>query len=144
MLGSGTGPYAKGLSRRPSNLIAKGVNRRRGDQFARQEAMMTPSRWFRVPGFWFLAGATLFSLHSQSLASINQTGALLVPTATAAKSCSGAFRYAARVGNSDIVTISPVQLFAEDRRLTKTRYTSRAMAGFGSERSPVLSSNTMC
>ena len=62
----------------------------------------------------------------------------------APKSCSGAFRYAARVGNSDIVAISPVQLFAEDRKLAKTRYTGRAMSGFGTERSPVLSANTMC
>jgi hypothetical protein len=62
----------------------------------------------------------------------------------APKSCSGAFRYAARVGNSDIVTVSPVQLFADDRRLARTRYTSRAMAGFGAERSAVLAANTMC
>lgn len=100
--------------------------------------------WCRLPALGLLSAVAQFSLHSQSLASINQAGALLVPTARVAKSCSGAFRYAARVGNSDIVTISPVQLFAEDRRLAKTRYTARAMAGFGSERSPVLSSNTMC
>jgi hypothetical protein len=101
-------------------------------------------RWCRLAGLTLLTAAANFSLHSQSLASINQAGALLIPTAAAAKSCSGAFRYAARVGNSDIIAVSPVQLFAEDRRLTKTRYTSRAMAGFGNERSPVLSSNTMC
>jgi hypothetical protein len=101
-------------------------------------------RWCRLAGLTLLTVAAQFSLHSQSLASINQASALLVPATAAAKSCSGAFRYAARVGNSEIVTISPVQLFAEDRRLAKTRYTSRAMAGFGAERSPVLSSNTMC
>jgi hypothetical protein len=109
----------------------------------RQGAIMFP-RWCRLAGLALLTVAAGFSLQSQSLASINQAGALLIPAAAAAKSCSGAFRYAARVGNSDIVTISAVQLFAEDRRLTKTRYTSRAMAGFGSDRSPVLSSNTMC
>jgi len=70
--------------------------------------------------------------------------ALLVPVTAAPKSCSGAFRYAARVGNSDIVTVSAVQLFAEDRRLTRTRYTGRAMSGFDTERSPVLLANTMC
>ena len=68
---------------------------------------------------------------SQGLASINQAGALLSPITAAPKSCSGAFRYAARVGNSDIVSISPVQLFAEDRKLSRTRYTARAMAGLG-------------
>jgi len=101
-------------------------------------------RWCRLAGLTLLTAASHFSLQSQSLASINQAGALLIPTVAAAKSCSGAFRYAARVGNSDIVAISPMQLFAEDRRLAKTRYSSRAMAGFGNERSPVLSSNTMC
>ena len=91
-----------------------------------------------------LTAAALISQPSESIASINQAGALLVPTAAAPKSCSGAFRYAARTGNSDIVTISPVQLFAEDRRLSRTRYTSRAMVGLGAERSPVISSSTMC
>jgi hypothetical protein len=88
--------------------------------------------------------AALFSVNSQGLASLNHVGALLVPVTAGPKSCSGAFRYAARVGNNDIVTISPVQLFAEDRRLTRTRYTSRAMFGFTAERSPLMSSNTMC
>jgi hypothetical protein len=83
-------------------------------------------------------------LQSEGLASINQAGALLSPITMAPKSCSGAFRYAARVGNSDIVTISPAHIFAEDRRLSRTRYTSRAMAGFGAERSRVLSASTMC
>jgi hypothetical protein len=83
-------------------------------------------------------------LQSEGLASINQAGALLSPITMAPKSCSGAFRYAARVGNSDIVTISPAHIFAEDRRLSRTRYSSRAMAGFGAERSVLMSSNTMC
>lgn len=104
---------------------------------------MTP-RWFRSAGLPFVAAAFVFSLSTQGFAKVNQAGALLVPTTVAPKSCSGAFRYAARLGNSDIVTISPVQVFADDRRLAKTRYTGRAMAGFGAERSPVLSANTMC
>ena len=104
---------------------------------------MTP-RWFRSVGLSLAAAAFVFLLPTQGVAKINQAGALLVPTTAAPKTCSGAFRYAARVGNSDIVTISPVQVFAEDRRLSKTRYTGRAMAGFGAERSPVLSANTMC
>ncbi len=83
-------------------------------------------------------------LQSEGFASINEAGALLSPITVAPKSCSGAFRYAARVGNTDIVSISPVQLFAEDRRLTRTRYTSRAMVGLGADRSVLMSSNTMC
>lgn len=102
---------------------------------------MVSSRSFRLAGVG-LAGALLFS--SPSFAKINQAGALMVPVIAAPKSCSGAFRYAARVGNSDIVSVSPVQVFAEDRRLAKTRYTGRAMSGFDTERSPVLSANTMC
>jgi hypothetical protein len=86
----------------------------------------------------------VISPQSQGLASINQAGALLSPITLAAKSCSGAFRYAAREGNSDIVVVSPAHVFAEDRRLTRTRYTSRAMAGFGADRSPLMLSNTMC
>ena len=105
---------------------------------------MSPSCWPRLNGLPLLAAALLLSLTSQSFASINQAGALLVPTTAAPKSCSGAFRYAARVGNSDIVVISPVQLFADDRRLARTRYTSRAMVGLGTERSPVHSLITMC
>ena len=101
---------------------------------------MSPSRWPRL----FLAAALLFPLTSQSVAKINEAGSLLVPATAAPKSCSGAFRYAARVGNSDIVTASPAKIFAADRRLTRTRYTGRAMAGLGTERSPLLSANTMC
>ncbi len=103
---------------------------------------MVSSRWFRSLGLAVVAGVLLAP--SPGFAKINQAGLLLVPTTAAPKSCSGAFRYAARVGNSDIVTISPVQVFAEDRRLAKTRYTGRAMSGFGTERSVVLSANTMC
>src|SRR5207237_519348 len=106
--------------------------------------MMTPSRWCRLTRLALFAAALLFALTSQSHASINQAGALLVPTTAAPKSCSGAFRYAARVGNSDIVAISPVQVFADDRRLARTRYTGRAMSGFDTERSAVLLANTMC
>ena len=105
---------------------------------------MTPSRWRRLTVLPLFAAALLLSVPSQGFAKINQAGTLLVPVTAAPKSCSGAFRYAARVGNSDIVTVSAVQLFAEDRRLTRTRYTGRAMSGFDTERSPVLLANTMC
>ena len=104
---------------------------------------MSSSRWCRISAS-LLTAIGLFFQNSQGLASINQAGALLSPVAAAPKSCSGAFRYAARVGNRDIVTISPVQIFAEDRRLSRTRYTSRAMVGLGTERSALMVSNTMC
>jgi hypothetical protein len=97
-----------------------------------------------LAGLPLVAAAFLVFPPSPGFAKINQAGALMVPVAASPKSCSGAFRYAARVGNSDIVSISPVQIFAADRRLAKTRYTGRAMAGFGPEHSPVLSANTMC
>ena len=105
---------------------------------------MVSSRWLRVSGLALSLAAFPLFIPAQGFAKINQAGALMVPVNAAAKSCSGAFRYAARVGNSDIVSISPVQLFADDRRLAKTRYTGRAMAGFTTERSPVLLANTMC
>jgi|SRR5947209_20131835 len=105
---------------------------------------MVSSCWFRLAVLPLVAAALLVCSPSPGSAKVNQPGALMVPVAAAPKSCSGAFRYAARVGNSDIVTVSPVQVFAEDRRLAKTRYTSRAMAGFGPEHSPVLAGNTMC
>jgi hypothetical protein len=105
---------------------------------------MAPSRWFRWAGLPLVAAAVLIFPASPAFAKINQASALLMPMTMTPKSCSGAFRYAARVGNSDIVTVSPVQVFAEDRRLAKTRYTGRAMAGFATEHSPLLLANTMC
>ena len=98
-------------------------------------------RWCRL---CLLALVAMIPPQSEGLANIHEVGALLSPITVAPKSCSGAFRYAARTGNTDIVSISPVQIFAEDRRLARTRYTSRAMAGLGAERSALMSSNTMC
>jgi hypothetical protein len=98
-------------------------------------------RWCR---FGLVVGAALIALQSPTCANINQAGALLSPITVTSKSCSGAFRYAARLGNGEIVTVSPAHMFAEDRRLNRTRYTSRAMVGLGAERSPLMSSNTMC
>ena len=105
---------------------------------------MVSSHWVRLARLPLVAAALLVFAPSPGFAKVNQAGALMVPVTAAAKSCSGAFRYAARVGNSDIVAVSPLQLFAEDRRLTRTRYTGRAMSGFDAERSPVLLANTMC
>ena len=105
---------------------------------------MVSSRWVSLAGLPLVAATLAVFAPTMGFAKVNQAGALLVPVTAAPKSCSGAFRYAARVGNSDIVTVSPVQLFADDRRLARTRYTGRAMAGFGTDRSPVLAANTMC
>jgi hypothetical protein len=91
-----------------------------------------------------ISAVLLLSLTSPSVAKINEAAVVLAPVIAAAKSCSGAFRYAARVGNNDIVAISPVQVFAADRRLARTRYSGRALAGLGTEGSPILSANTMC
>ncbi len=100
---------------------------------------MPSSRWFKMVYTLICpplaAAAVLFSSPSPVTASINQAGAL-VPTVTAlAKSCSGAFRYAARAGNDDIVEVSPVQAFAKDRRLSRMRYAGRGM----SDAEPVVS-----
>jgi hypothetical protein len=53
-----------------------------------------------------LIAAALIPLASPSAASVNLPGALMVPAISAPKYCSGAFRYAARDGNSDIPRIS--------------------------------------
>ena len=103
---------------------------------------MSPSRGSPV-AVPLLAAAMLFSLTSQGFAKIDLAAALAVPVTTAPKSCSGAFRYAARVGNGDIVEVSPVQAFARDRRLSRIRYTARGIyldAGI----SPSQSLTAMC
>ena len=95
--------------------------------------------------FWLpMAAAVVFSLPSSSWASINLPGALMVPAIAAPKYCSGAFRYAARDGNSDIAPLSPVQMFANDRRFARTRYAARAMQGLEPERSRVNALTLMC
>ena len=107
---------------------------------------MSPSRftsrftWAGLP----LAAAVLFSLTSQSLASINWAGTRLVPVTVAPQYCSGAFRYAARDGNADITPLSAVQLFANDRHFARTRYAARAMNGLEAVHSRLLARNAMC
>jgi hypothetical protein len=103
---------------------------------------MSPSRrsqWLVLP----LSAAILLSASAPSRASINWAGTLMVPSAVP-KSCSGAFRYAARDGNGDITPLSAVQVFANDRRFARTRYAARAMYGLEPERSRVLALNAMC
>jgi len=90
------------------------------------------------------AAAILLSASPPSLASINRAGTLMMPISAMPKSCSGAFRYAARDGNGDIMPLSPVQAFANDRLFARTRYAARAMYGLEPERSRVLALNAMC
>jgi hypothetical protein len=103
---------------------------------------MSPSCWskIRLP----VAALSVLFVTSPSLASINQAGTLLVPTSAPAKYCSGAFRYAARDGNSDVTPLSAVQVFANDRRFARTRYAERAMLGLSAERSRVHALTAMC
>ena len=91
-----------------------------------------------------LIAAALIPLASPSAASVNLPGALMVPAISAPKYCSGAFRYAARDGNSDIAPLSPVQIFASERRFARTRYAARAMQGLEPERSRVHALTMMC
>ena len=98
---------------------------------------MPSSRWLKLVYTLppLAAAAVFFSSSSPVTASINQAGSLVLPAAAIAKSCSGAFRYAARTGNDDIVEVSPVQAFAKDRRLARMRYAGRGM----SDAEPVVS-----
>ena len=91
-----------------------------------------------------LSAAILLSANAPAHASINWAGTLLVPSTMIFKSCSGAFRFAARDGNEDIAPLSPVQAFANDRRFARMRYATRAMAGLEAERSRLVALNTMC
>ena len=103
---------------------------------------MAPWYWkvFVLP----VAAAALVSLTSSGVASINLPGALMVPAISAPKYCSGAFRYAARDGNSDIAPLSAVQMFAIERHFARTRYAARAMQGLEPERSRVNALTLMC
>ena len=103
---------------------------------------MSPS--CRSRGLGAIAAVVLLSLASPGFGSINQAGALMVPTSSPSKYCSGAFRYAARDGNSDIVPLSAGQAFASDRRMARTRYSALAMSGLDAERSRLHALTTMC
>ena len=97
-------------------------------------------RWCRL---WFLALVALISLHSEGFANINQAGALLSPITVAPKSCSGAFRYAARVGNNDIIRSARADLRRGPPAFPHALHLARD-AGLGADRSVLMSSNTMC
>jgi hypothetical protein len=100
--------------------------------------------WYRKVCTLPIAAAVVVSLTSSGNASINLPGALMVPAISAPKYCSGAFRYAARDGNSDIAPLSAVQMFASERRFARTRYAMRAMQGLEPERSRVHALTMMC
>ena len=104
---------------------------------------MSPSRGVQLTGL-LLSAAILLSVTAPSQASINWAGTALVPSTMMFKTCSGAFRFAARDGNEDIVPISPVQAFAADRRFARTRYAGRAMAGLEPDRSRLVVLASMC
>ena len=106
---------------------------------------MSPSRWSGV--VWksicpLAAAALLFALTSPSFASINLARGWNAPTVP--KSCSGAFRYAARVGNVDILEVSPVQAFAKDRRVSRRSYTGRGIYDVEGSISPLQLLTAMC
>ena len=100
---------------------------------------MPSSRWLKLVYTLtcppLAAAAVCFAFISPVIASVSQAGAVVPPAAALSKSCSGAFRYAARAGNDDIVEVSPVQAFAKDRRLSRMRYAGRGM----SDAEPVVS-----
>jgi len=104
---------------------------------------MSPSRCLQLTGP-LLSAAILLSVTAQAQASINWAGTMLVPSTMIFKSCSGAFRFAARDGNEDIAPVSPVQAFAADRRFARTRYAGRAMAGLEADRSRLFVLASMC
>ncbi len=109
---------------------------------------MPSSRWLRLVYTLICpplaAAAVLFSLISPGLASINQAAASPLQITMAPKSCSGAFRYAARTGNDDIVEVSPVQAFAKDRRLARMRYAGRGMSDAEPAVSRLIVLTAMC
>ena len=104
---------------------------------------MSPSRCLQLTGP-LLSAAILFLSTAQSQASINWAGTMLVPSTMIFKSCSGAFRFAARDGNEDIAPVSPVHAFAADRRFARTRFAGRAMAGLEPDRSRLFVLASMC
>jgi hypothetical protein len=79
---------------------------------------MSPTRWPKSAGLALLAAAALLSLAASASASVSANLAVGSPT-FAPRYCSGAFRYAARTGNTDIVALVPAQVFANDRRLSR-------------------------
>ena len=109
---------------------------------------MPSSRWLKLVCTLscppLAAAAILCSLTSPVTASINQAGAFVPPAPAILKSCSGAFRYAARAGNDDIVEVSPVQAFAKDRRLARMRYAGRGMSDAGPAGSRLIVLTAMC
>ena len=79
-----------------------------------------------------------------AFAGIDPAGIGTAPATTSAKSCSGAFRYAAREGNDDIVVLSAAHVFARDHRLARARFAGRAVTAEGFETSRWHTLTAMC
>ena len=99
---------------------------------------MAPSR--RVLP-WLLAAASLAFL-TPALAHVDLADPM--PAGYAKRYCSGAFRYAARLGNADIVALAPAQVFANDRRLTRMLRRMRAEDEAGSSIARLTAPTAMC
>jgi hypothetical protein len=69
---------------------------------------------------------------------------MLTPTVSAPKRCSGAFRFAARDGNSEIMPISIAQAVANDRRIARKRFSEQSMVGLEADRSRLHAMTLMC
>ena len=70
--------------------------------------------------------AAVLACSAPALAGIDPGGTATFSVASS-KSCSGAFRYAARIGNNDIVMLSAAQLFASDHRFVRARVAGRGI-----------------
>jgi len=119
------------------------------DHQHRQEAIMPSSRWLKLvcTSIRPLAAAApllFLTLTVSASASLRPDGALMPAAAGVSKYCSGAFRYAARTGNDDIVEVSPVQAFAKDRRLSRMRYAGRGMSDAEPVGSRLIVLTAMC
>jgi hypothetical protein len=103
---------------------------------------MSPTRWVRPVVLSLLAAAALLSLTAPGSATVNFGSGIVTSAAPAPRYCSGAFRYAARTGNTDIVALPPAQIFANDRRLS--RMLRRTRDDFVSGPSPLTARTAMC
>ncbi len=106
---------------------------------------MSPSYRYRfnIPSLSLTAALILFSCPSPSIASIYRPDTLMVSGVSTPKYCSGAFRYAARVGNDEIAPFSPAEAFAKDRHLARTHYAGPP-SGFETVAARLRSATAMC
>jgi hypothetical protein len=85
------------------------------------------------------AAAVLFAMTAQGSATVGVVESGV--TKMSKRYCSGTFRYAARLGNDEIVTQAPAQIFINDLRLHRMlRHTPTGEDGM----SPLLARAPMC